>query len=85
VWWRNQDTKYPYLHSIALKILTVPVSSIPSEKTTSALNRVFSDKNCSLSKDNLNQLFVLNSMPLTFWDEFVGVNFDVMQKRSSSG
>jgi hAT family C-terminal dimerisation region len=87
-WWIKHDSKYfpyPHLRSVALEILTVQVSCIPSEKTTSALNRVFSDKNCSLSKDNLNRLFVLNSMPLTFWDVYVGAHLDVMQKRSCSG
>jgi hAT family C-terminal dimerisation region len=82
-WWVQYDSKFPNLRSVALDILTAPVSCVPSEKiTTAALNTVFTDRNCSLSKDDLNRRFVLNSMPLTFWNEYVGAHFDVMQKRS---
>lgn len=74
-WWKANKESYPYLSCIALEILTIPISSVASERTVSSLNRIVSNKRARLSMENVNKLVVLISMPIDFWRLYVGDPF----------
>ncbi|CAN1148388.1 Zinc finger BED domain-containing protein RICESLEEPER 2 [Linum perenne] len=48
-WWKTKDVKYPLLSDIAKDILTVPISTMPSESAFSIGGRVLDSFRSSLS------------------------------------
>jgi hAT family C-terminal dimerisation region len=80
-WWKDNNQYYPYLSCIALEILTIPVSSVASERTVSSLNRIVTNKRGRLSMENVNKLVVLISMPIDFWRGYVGDPFVYHKER----
>jgi len=72
-WWYLNDDRFPNLSSVALELLTIPVSSVASERTVSCLNRILTYDRTRLTAKNVNMLVILNSKPLDFWSKYIGV------------
>lgn len=77
-WWNSNKLKYPTLTSVALELLTIPVSSVASERTVSTLNRILSDRRTRLTNVNVNKLVVLISLPFESWESYIGVKFTTL-------
>lgn len=82
-WWTFKKNKYSYLSAVALELLTIPVSSVASERTVSTLNRVLSDRRSRLTNENVNKLVVLISMPLNLWESYIGIKLPEDEKFGS--
>lgn len=57
-WFKNKD-KYPHLHALALKVLTVPASSAPVERVFSAGGLLLRPHRASLGSKMLSSLIFL--------------------------
>ncbi|XP_044464084.1 zinc finger BED domain-containing protein RICESLEEPER 2-like isoform X2 [Mangifera indica] len=55
-WWRDNQYKYKVLSRMAADILTIPISTVASESTFSAGNRVIDTYKSSLSPETVNML-----------------------------
>lgn len=57
-WFYNKD-KYPHLHELALKVLSVPASSAPVERVFSAVGLLMRPHRASLGSKMLTSLIFL--------------------------
>lgn len=83
-WWFLKKNKYTTLTPVALELLTIPVSSVASERTVSTLNRVLSDRRSRLTNDNINKLVVLISMPTSLWESYIGVELPSLDEKKTA-
>lgn len=60
LWWKNNRRRYESLSVLAMKYLTIPATSVPSERVFSCCGNVVTDKRSRLSSDNVSSLVFLN-------------------------
>ncbi|KAL5724555.1 hypothetical protein ACHQM5_007798 [Ranunculus cassubicifolius] len=58
-WWKAEEGNYPILSTLARDLLTIPVSTVPSESAFSASGRVVSKHRCSLKPNLVEALMCL--------------------------
>ena len=64
IWWQNKRSKYPILSSLAQKYLSVPATSVPSERAFSIAGHVVNRKRACLNPDSVNMLvFLADNLP----------------------
>ena len=59
LWWRINETRFPRIAKIARRYLTIPASSIPSERVFSTAGNIVSAKRNRLSSSNVDKLIFL--------------------------
>jgi hypothetical protein len=58
-WWATNKAQYPVLHKIAMKYLSIPATSVPSERLFSDANNLVTPQRTRLSSSIINQLMFL--------------------------
>ena len=58
-WWAANKAQYPILHKIALKYLSIPASSVPSERLFSDANNLITPQTTRLESIIINKLIFL--------------------------
>jgi hypothetical protein len=61
-WWENQKTSFSSLYKMAIDILNIPATSVPSEQIFSKAGEVVSKSRNRLSKDSIQALMCSESM-----------------------
>lgn len=59
-YWKDKATVYPLLSTIARKYLSIPPTSVPSERLFSTSGLILTDLRNRLSADKVEQLLLLN-------------------------
>lgn len=59
-WWSDHKRHYPRLSNVARRFLTVPATSVPSERVFSTAGRIANKKRTCLLADNLNMLIFIS-------------------------
>lgn len=59
-WWINHKNEMPNLIKIAADYLSVPSSSVASERMFSSAGRLLNKLRCSLSAKHIDQILFLN-------------------------
>lgn len=63
LWWKENQNKYPMLCQLARKYLTIPATSVPSERIFSSAGDLVRAKRSCLSSKNINMLlFIYNNV-----------------------
>lgn len=60
LWWRDQNKTFPNMHKLAINYLTVPATSVSSERMFSAAGRLVTKARSSLSTKHVDQVLFLN-------------------------
>jgi hypothetical protein len=58
-WWTTNKTEYPVLHKLAIKYLSIPATSVPSERLFSDANNLITPQRNRLDSFLVNQLMFL--------------------------
>jgi hypothetical protein len=58
-WWKTREHKYPAIAKLALKYLTIPVTSVSSERCFSIAGSIVTSKRSCLLSKNVNMLIFL--------------------------
>ncbi len=60
-WWTKEGkTRFPQMYKMAVKYLTIPATSVPSERVFSAAGEIISKKRNQIGDDNARMLIVLH-------------------------
>ena len=59
-WWKSHEIKYPRLAKLAQEYLSVPATSIPSERTFSVAGLTVSNLRTALDPDSVDQIIFVN-------------------------
>ena len=59
-WWKSHETKYPRLAKLAQEYLSVPATSIPTERTFSVAGLTVSNLRTTLDPDTVDQIIFVN-------------------------
>lgn len=59
-WWLEKKNSFPNLHRLALKLHSIPASSMQSERTFSRSGLIISDRRSSLNPQTVEDLILLN-------------------------
>lgn len=59
-WWKMKEVAYPALAVLAQRYLSIPATSVPSERVFSAAGLVVNKQRSSLKTDNVDKLIFLN-------------------------
>ena len=65
-WWKTYEHFYPRIHNIAKKYLSLPGSSVSSERVFSLCGQLVNKKRCRLSPKNIDLLVSLNKN-IDYW------------------
>ncbi|KAK3108755.1 hypothetical protein FSP39_014880 [Pinctada imbricata] len=65
-WWKEHEPFYSRISQIAKKILSVPASSVSSERVFSLCGQIVNKKRCRLSSQNVDLLVFLNKN-IQYW------------------
>ena len=69
-WWREHETKYPYLWKLAGIILAIPATSAPSERVLSAAANIINKKRVQLKPETLDvMIFLRGNSDFVKWDK----------------
>lgn len=60
-WWKVNQSAFAPMHDLALKYLSCPATSVPSERLFSKAGNIISKKRSSLLPENANKLICLSS------------------------
>lgn len=60
IWWLERKSTFPELYKIALKMHSIPASSLQSERTYSRAGTIISDRRTSLNPRTVEDLLMLN-------------------------
>lgn len=64
-WWKDHQNKYPLLSQVAKKYLSIPATSVPSERVFSSAGDLVKAKRSCLSSNNINMLlFLYNNLKI---------------------
>ena len=55
-WWQLNKHRYPHLYKLTLKYLSIPATSVPSERVFSKAGEIKSDLRSRIKADNLNSI-----------------------------
>jgi len=58
-WWTTNKTEYPVLHKLAIKYLSIPATSVPSERLFSDANNLITPQRNRLDSFLVSQLMFL--------------------------
>ena len=58
-WWLANKNQYPILHNLALKYLSIPATSVPSERLFSDAKNLVTPQRTRLNSNLINQLMFL--------------------------
>lgn len=58
-WWKTREHKYPVIAKLALKYLTIPATSVSSERCFSTAGNIVTSKRSCLLSENVNMLIFL--------------------------
>ncbi len=61
LWWNQQKDTFPTLFKLARRYLSVPGSSVPSEKVFSAAGNIITNKRASPNDETTSMLIFLNA------------------------
>ena len=61
VWWRAHELQYPIMSTLARKLLSIPATSVSSERVFSVAGQVMSKLRSGLLPDNVDKLILLNT------------------------
>ena len=67
-YWEAMKHSFPYIYSVARKYLSVPATSVPSERLFSKAGTIHSDKRSRLDPERLNKLVFLSSIREEDWN-----------------
>ena len=67
-YWEAMKHSFPNIYSVARKYLSVPATSVPSERLFSKAGIIDSDKRSRLDPERLNKLVFLSSIREEDWD-----------------
>lgn len=67
-WWQRHALTFPNLVPLALKLLTILATSVPSERLFSKAGETMTKKRNSLLSRRLSQFLFLQSVHKRFWD-----------------
>jgi hypothetical protein len=59
MWWKFNETSFPLLAKLAKMLLTIPATSVPSERVFSTAGEVVSAQRASLTGENVDILIFL--------------------------
>ncbi|XP_038133614.1 E3 SUMO-protein ligase ZBED1-like [Cyprinodon tularosa] len=59
-WWKEHESQYPFLSRVAKKHLSIPGTSVPSERVFSTAGDIITAKRSVISPEHLDQLLFLN-------------------------
>lgn len=59
-WWKTHDGLFPQLAQLAKRYLSVPATSVPSERLFSVAGQLISQRRANLSDDKIDQILFLN-------------------------
>lgn len=58
-WWATNKAQYPILHKIAMKYLSIPATSVPSERLFSDANNLITPQRTQLDSSIVNKIMFL--------------------------
>ncbi|KAK6169740.1 hypothetical protein SNE40_020731 [Patella caerulea] len=58
-WWRKNNANYPILSKLAMKYLSIPATSLPSERVFSTAGDILSAQRSTIKRNHLNALIFL--------------------------
>jgi hypothetical protein len=58
-WWATNKAQYPTLHKIAIKYLSIPATSVPSERLFSDANNLVTSQRARLDSSIINRIMFL--------------------------
>ena len=58
-WWKQNCSRYPFLVKLVDKYLSVPATSVPSERAFSRAGHIVNDRRACLLPQNVNMLVFL--------------------------
>ena len=58
-WWATNKAQYPILHKIAIKYLSIPATSVPSERLFSDANNLVTSQRTRLDSSIINKIMFL--------------------------
>lgn len=59
LWWRTNESTYPYIAKLARRYLAVPATSVPSKRVFSTAGDIVTASRSVLSADNVDKLIFL--------------------------
>ncbi|KAL7644869.1 UNVERIFIED_CONTAM: hypothetical protein RMT77_004686 [Armadillidium vulgare] len=60
-WWEENKRLYPNLYEIAIRLLCIPATSVPSERIFSKAGQTLNDRRSRLTSSKISQILFLNS------------------------
>ena len=60
-WWARSSYRYPHLAQLAMKYLSIPATSVPSERAFSTAGHIVNEKRSCLLPENVSMLVFLAS------------------------
>lgn len=60
-WWMENKSKFPNIYELALKLLSIPATSVPSERLFSKSGRLLEDNRNRLAPKKTNMILFLYS------------------------
>ncbi|MGH0161485.1 UNVERIFIED_CONTAM: hypothetical protein FKN15_041041 [Acipenser sinensis] len=60
IWWENNQTRFPSLAALAKSMLSIPATSIPSERVFSKAGMLVNKLCSSLKPENVDAVIFLN-------------------------
>ena len=56
-WWNRSKHRYPHLAKLAMNYLSIPATSVPSERAFSTVGHIVNEKRAYLLPENVSMVF----------------------------